>query len=247
MAHASSTKAYAQEQVEPSTGQSVSLPSQGVKRGVGRPKKNVLSRQLILETGLALIDEHGAEGAGMRAIAKRLGVRPSALYNHVSGQAELVAGVRELVSSRISTEAFDRLPWDEALAEWARLYRVAFAAHPSTIALLAVVPIEGAGATTLMYDRVVEALVRAGWDESKVLVAMVALESFILGSALDSSAPDDMMKPSEGSAAEAFASAYYARASALAALGVRPADASFELGLRALVSGFKAEFEASRS
>lgn len=216
------------------------------KRRAGRPKQNVLSRRLILETGLALIDEHGAEGAGMRAIAKRLGVRPSALYNHVSGRAELIAGVRELVSDRISTEVFDRLPWHEALAEWARDYRVAFAAHPSTIALLAVIPIEAAGATTLMYDRVIGGLVRAGWDERKVLVAIVALESFILGSALDSSAPDDMMKPGDDAGADAFAGAYRARDEALAASGVRPADASFEMGLRALVAGFKAEFEASR-
>lgn len=182
----------------------------------------------------------------MRAVAKRLGVRPSALYNHVSGQAELIAGVRELVSNRISTEAFDRLPWDEALMEWARLYRVAFAAHPSTIALLAVVPIEGAGATSLMYDRVVSGMVRAGWDESKVLVAIVALESFILGSALDSSAPDDMMKPHADAGATAFVNAYRARENALHTRGVRPADASFEFGLRAIVSGFKAEFDASR-
>lgn len=216
------------------------------KRRVGRPKQRVLSRRLILETGLALIDEHGAEGAGMRAIAKRLGVRPSALYNHVSGQAELIAGMRELVSDRISTAAFDSLPWDEALEQWARDYRVAFAAHPSTIALLAVIPLEGAGATILMYDRVVEAMVRAGWEKHKVLVAIVALESFILGSALDSAAPDDMMKPDADAAAPSFAAAYAARASALHERGQRPADASFELGLRALVAGFKAEFDASR-
>ncbi|WP_017793022.1 TetR/AcrR family transcriptional regulator C-terminal domain-containing protein [Leucobacter salsicius] len=216
------------------------------KRRVGRPRKNVLSRQLIIETGLTLIDEHGVEGAGMRSVAKRLGVRPSALYNHVSGQAELIAGVRELVSDRIPTEAFDHLPWDEALTEWAKVYRRAFVAHPSTIALLAVVPIEGAGATTLMYDRVVDALVRAGWDTSKVLVAIVALESFILGSALDAAAPDDMMKPSDDSAAVAFAEAYRARESALGARETRPADASFELGLRAMVAGLKAEFDASR-
>ena len=216
------------------------------KRRVGRPKQSVLSRRLILETGLALIDEHGAEGAGMRAIAKRLGVRPSALYNHVSGQAELIAGMRELVSDRISTAAFDSLPWDEALEQWARDYRVAFAAHPSTIALLAVIPLEGAGATILMYDRVVEALVRAGWQEHKVLVAIVALESFILGSALDSAAPDDMMKPDADAAAPSFAAAYAARAAALHEQAQRPADASFELGLRALVAGLKAEFDASR-
>lgn len=216
------------------------------KRRVGRPKQNVLSKRLIVETGLALMDEHGADGAGMRAIAKRLDVRPSALYNHVSGRDELIAGVRELISDRIRTEMFDQLPWDTALVEWARLYRVAFAAHPSTIALLAVVPIEGSGATTLMYDRVVEALLRAGWDEGDVLVAIVALESFILGSALDSSAPDDMMKPNGDSGALAFAGAYRAREDSLKARKMRPADASFEFGLHALVAGFKAAFDATR-
>nr|WP_209707040.1 TetR/AcrR family transcriptional regulator C-terminal domain-containing protein [Leucobacter exalbidus] len=194
-----------------------------------------------METGLQLIDENGAEGAGMRAIAKRLGVRPSALYNHISGQAELVAGVRELICERISTEAFDRLPWDEGLEEWARHYRAAFASHPATIALLAVTPLMGAGSTTHMYDRVVEALVRGGWAEDRVLVMIVALESFILGSALDLAAADDMLDPGPESDAESFGRAYRARADSLASHAVRPADASFEVGLRALIAGFRAE------
>lgn len=232
------------EPVVQPVGEPQAAPAAEPRRRAGRPKQNVLSRRLILETGLALMDEHGAAGAGMRAVAKRLGVRPSALYNHVSGQAELIAGVRELISDRICTEAFDRLPWDEALVEWARDYRVAFAAHPSTIALLAVIPIEASGATTLMYDRVVAALVRAGWEPSRVLVAIVALESFILGSALDTSAPDDMMKPGDDAGAESFAGAYRARVEVFDSRGVRPADASFELGLRAIVAGLKAELDA---
>lgn len=217
------------------------------KRRVGRPKQNVLSRELILETGLALLDEHGEGGAGMRAIANRLGVRPSALYNHVSGQSELVAGVRELVSNRIAVDQFDTMPWYEALEVWARDYRIAFAAHPSTIALLAVTPVEGAGATVLMYDRVVTALVKAGWQSENVLVVIVALESFILGSALDLAAAEDMLKPSEDSDVEAFKTAFNDRARALEARGVRTADASFELGLKALIAGFRAELEASKA
>src|SRR4051794_19677753 len=59
---------------EPNAGTAASA-----KRRVGRPKQSVLSRSLILETGLQLMDEHGADAAGMRAIAKRLDVRPSAL------------------------------------------------------------------------------------------------------------------------------------------------------------------------
>jgi AcrR family transcriptional regulator len=115
--------------------------SNAPRRGVGRPRRRVLSRQLILETGLRLIDEHGESGAGVRAIAQELGVRPSSLYNHVASRADLIAGVRELISDRIDVACFDELPWDRALERWADSYRAAFAAHPPTIALLATTPL----------------------------------------------------------------------------------------------------------
>lgn len=216
-------------------------------RRAGRPRVGVLSRRLIIETGLRLIDERGASGAGMRAIAAELGVRPSALYNHVAGHAELVAGVRELLSERIPTAVFEREPWDVALAAWARDYRDAFAAHPSTVALLAVLPLAEESATTRMYDTVLAAMLGAGWPEDRALTALVALESFILGSALDLAAADDMLDPGPRSDVPAFTAAYEARAAAIAASGQRPADASFELGLRALLAGLRAELAGARA
>lgn len=216
------------------------------RRRAGRPSVRVLSRRLIIETGLRLIDERGADGAGMRAIAAELGVRPSALYNHVAGRAELIAGVRELLSDRIPTGVFEHEPWDEALAEWAHHYRVAFAAHPSTVALLAVLPLAEESATTRMYEAVIAAMLRAGWPRDRALTALVALESFILGSALDLAAADDMLDPGPRTDVPAFAVAYEARRAALAAAGQRPADAAFELGLRALLAGLRAELAAVR-
>ena len=69
-------------------------------RKSGRPRVAVLSRDLILETALKLLDERGEQGAGIRDIARALEVRPSALYNHISGQDDIIAGIRELVSDR---------------------------------------------------------------------------------------------------------------------------------------------------
>ncbi|UOR01019.1 TetR/AcrR family transcriptional regulator C-terminal domain-containing protein [Leucobacter allii] len=220
----------------------MAVPS--ARRGAGRPKRRVLSRRLILETGLRLMDAHGVDRAGMRAIADELGVRPSSLYNHVAGTADLIAGVRELISDRIDTGVFAAAPWDAALEAWARSYRSAFAAHPPTIALLAVTPLAERSDTTRMYDAVVAGLVRAGWPPERVLTVIVALESFILGSALDYEAADDMFEPGPRADVPAFTAAYRARERALAASGTRPADAAFELGLRALVSGFRAEHAA---
>ena len=218
-----------------------SAAAPATRRRVGRPRAGVLSKRLITETCLRLIDERGTEAASMRAIAAELGVRPSALYNHVAGYNELIAGVRELISERIPVDAFEREPWDAALATWARHYRDVFAAHPSLVALLAVLPLAEESVTTVMYEAVIAKLGDAGWPDTHAVTVLVALESFVLGSALDLSAPDDMLDPGPRDDVPRFSSAYRARAALLAETGTRPADASFELGLRALIAGFSAE------
>lgn len=217
------------------------------RRRAGRPKQGVLSRPLILETGLRLIDERGAHGAGMRAIAQELGVQPSALYNHVAGQSDLIAGIRELISDRIVTDTFATAPWDEALADWATHYRNTFAAHPPTIALLATLPLAPDSVTSRMYDTVIGALVRAGWPGDRALTMVVALESFILGSALDLAADDEIMDPGPRDDVPAFSAAYEERAAALAAAGTDATDSAFAFGLRALLAGFRAEYAALTS
>jgi AcrR family transcriptional regulator len=214
-------------------------------RRVGRPKTTVLTRDLIAEAALRLLDESGAEGFTMARLAQALRVRPSALYNHVDGKEDVIAGVRELISDRIDVSAFETLPWDAAMLDWAHSYRLAFATHPPTIALLATLPLTGALRTMHMYDTVVQAMVRAGWPEPEVLPTIVAVESFILGSALDAIAPADMFDPSGAEdRVPSFASAYAARDRALGATA--PADAAFETGLTALLDGLRMRYERVR-
>ena len=215
-------------------------------RRAGRPRTGILSRRLILETGLRLIDERGPHGAGMRAIAQELGVRPSALYNHVDGQPALVAGVRELISERIPTDMFADQRWDAALESWAHHYREAFAAHPPTIALLAVLPLSEDSITTSMYEVVIASLARAGWPADRRLEVLVTIEAFILGAALDLAAEDDMMNPGPRTDVPAYTEAYRSRAELLARTGERAADRSFALGLRALLTGLRAELRELR-
>ncbi len=211
-------------------------------RRTGRPHTAVLSRELIVETALRLLDERGEHGAGMRDIARELGVRPSALYNHVKGKEDVVDGIRELVSDRFDISGFGVLPWDRAVERWARSYLGSFAAHPPTIALLGVQPLATGSRTSRMYDTVCAGLIEAGWPEGRAMQIVVALECFILGSALDHAAPDDMLDPGEDPHVPVFRAAYDARDRELD--GRRPAEASFELGLRAMLTGLRAEFEA---
>jgi AcrR family transcriptional regulator len=209
-----------------------------MKRRVGRPRGRVLSRGLIFEAGLKLLDERGPHGFGMRDIARELGVQPSALYNHVSGHDEVIAGVRELIGDRIDASAFGQLPWNEALAAWAISYRDAFAAHPPTIALLAVTPVLSDSRIGLMYERVLSALEQAGWPQTEVLSVMVALESFVLGSALDVVAGDEILDPGNRTDVPTFTAAHAARRAAIG--DRRPADVAFELGLAVMIDGLGA-------
>lgn len=211
-----------------------------VKRRAGRPRTSVLNRDLIMETSLRLITERGEAGASMRDIARELGVQPSALYNHVSGHEDVIGGVRELVSARIDVSGFDSAPWDVALEQWARSYRLAFAAHPPTIALLAVKPLVEGSRVATMYDTVCAALVGAGWPEGRVLSLIVTLECFILGSALDRAAPSDVLELGANESTPHFLSAFEQRAHTIGS--TPPADAAFEIGLQVLFSGLRTEF-----
>lgn len=210
------------------------------RRKAGRPRTNVLSRDLIMQTSLRLITERGEVGATMRDISRELGVQPSALYNHVSGAEDVVGGVRELVSARIDVSGFAHEPWDVALERWARSYRLAFAAHPPTIAILAVKPLVEGSQVSVMYDTVCAGLMDAGWPEDRVLSLIVALESFILGSALDRAAPEDVLKHGANPATPHFLTAYEQRSLAIG--DEAPADAAFDLGLTMFLRGLVAEF-----
>ncbi|MCA0345968.1 MAG: TetR/AcrR family transcriptional regulator [Actinobacteria bacterium] len=210
-------------------------------RKSGRPRVAVLSREMILETALKLLDERGEQGAGIRDIARALEVRPSALYNHISGQDDIIAGIRELVSDRIDVSGFGTLSWDEAVRRWAWSYRSAFAAHPPTIAIMVITPLASKSRTSQMYEAVCKGLIEAGWPEPMVLNLIVSLECFILGAALDHVAPDDMMNPGEDETAPHFVAAYAARQPG--PTHDRPTDAVFETGLEAMLAGLTATYQ----
>jgi len=210
--------------------------SETLERRAGRPAKNVLSRELILATAITVLNRTGPEDFTMAALAKELGVKTPALYHHVGGKNDILAGMRQFVTAGIDYGVFKTLPWAEATMAWARSYRAAFAAHPYAISLLATVPVTGAHPTLVMYEEVSQGFRAAGWPEEKIVSAMVALENFILGSALDAVAPPDMMEPGDF-AGEVPGYAHALRAGEGVDSTLSRADQAFELGLAALVAG----------
>ncbi len=212
------------------------------RRRRGRPPAAVLSRSGITAAAMALVDAHGPRSLTMSALADRLGVAPSALYNHVATKDELLGWLQDHVNAHVDVSSFAEQPWRDAVALWARSYRGAYAQHPALVPLIATARVAGAPHTVAMYEHVAAGLTAGGWPQDLVADAVVALESFVLGSALDVSAPGDIFEPGD---LEPVAPALSAASAARTADD--PALAAFELGLAAMVDGLASRVERETS
>lgn len=179
----------------------------------------------------------------MAALARSLNVAPSALYNHVQSKQDVLLLVEDHLMGLVDVSAFTTEPWGPAVACWARSYRDVFAAHLPLIPVIALMPVTNAPATITMYEAVTRGFLSAGWPRESIVDAIVALESFIYGSAYDVTAPDDIFDVgSLGPQAPLFREAVQHRGFGAAASAARSndADAAFSLGLSALIAGLAA-------
>lgn len=213
------------------------------KRSAGRPRKAVLSRDIILAEAFKLAGERGANFS-LAVLARRLGVQPSALHHYFPGREALIGGMRGQLTSRLGAHDFATQPWHEAIIGWARAYRLVFNLHPELIAEIATVPVAGEPESIADYDRIATAMLRDGVPEHLVVPSIVAIESFVIGSALDAHTPENNLEPPadvvDPAAAPTLARTEHASREAALAAGQTPALAAFELGLAALVSGLRA-------
>lgn len=106
------------------------MESQNGNRAKGR-----LTRNLICEAALDVIDQSGLEGFSMRSLAGRLGVKASSLYYHFASKEELLTGVAEFLFRKLG-----RLPdgdhWtDRVKGTFVQLHGFV-QAHPNAAPLL---------------------------------------------------------------------------------------------------------------
>ncbi|WP_330292735.1 TetR/AcrR family transcriptional regulator [Streptomyces sp. NBC_00576] len=202
---------------------------------MARPRTPLLDRRRIGAAALRIADEQGA--LTIPALARELGVAPSALYHHVSGREEIISLMREELALETSPDDWDSSqPWEQALEAWARSYRTAFVAHPGAVPLLATAPL-AEPFMHAMYERVAELLLAAGFTTGQVMPLINALESFILGSALDLVAPPVMVSDVTRETAPHLSAVLDDTPT-----DHRRAELAFDIGLRAMLTGFRALF-----
>lgn len=228
----------------------MSLPAEVSKpprRRAGRPPQALLSAARITQAALKLVSDNGYKGLTMAALARSLHVAPSALYNHVRSKQDVLLLVEDHLMGKVDVSAFGSLPWEHAVTIWAHSYRDVFAGHLPLIPVIALLPVTNAPATITMYEAVTKGFLNAGWSTETIVDAVVALESFIYGSAYDVNAPANIFDTGELAGDAPRFSAAVARRGLVPAAGSEAdaaprndADAAFNLGLNAMIAGLAA-------
>lgn len=167
-------------------------PSATSRRRAGRPTAAVLDQDGITTAALKLISSKGYDGLTMAALARTLGVAPSALYNHVSSKDDVLVLLEDHLAAMVDVSAFGIEPWEEAVRKWAWSYRDVFSEHTPLIPIIAVLPVANAPKTLAMYEAVTAGFRDAGFPEEKIISAIVAIEAFVFGAAYDVTAPEDI-------------------------------------------------------
>ena len=95
-----------------------------------------LTRARIVEAGLALLAERGADGLNMRALADALGTAPMSLYRHVRGKDDLLKAIVAMVLERHDFAPPPDGPWTERVASWMHALRAQLLRSPAVVSIL---------------------------------------------------------------------------------------------------------------
>ncbi|MFE3605455.1 TetR/AcrR family transcriptional regulator [Streptomyces goshikiensis] len=210
---------------------------------MARPRKPLLSRDLIVEAAGTLVDAEGLEAVSTRRLAAALGVSGPSLYNHFRTKDEILDAVADAVSARVDLSMFDAADgrgWRAALHDWAHSYRGALSDHPNIVPVLA----RGPGrrpAGLRVADAVFGAMTAAGWPPAQATRIGALMRYFILGSAVASFAGGFV---DDEAAYDPADYPHLGRAHLLAEHRREVDEGAFETGLAALLDGLALQHAA---
>ncbi|MFB6552957.1 TetR/AcrR family transcriptional regulator [Streptomyces sp. NPDC056405] len=102
-----------------------------------RPTRSgvLLSEDLIVETALRLIGQHGPEALSVRRLGTALGCDPSALYRYFHDTDDLVLAIADRIIGDAMAGFVPGSDWVASLREMALRVRAGYLAHPRAAAM----------------------------------------------------------------------------------------------------------------
>jgi len=157
-------------------------------------KRKPLTRDRVLEAGLAIADEHGIDALSMRKLGQQLGFEAMSLYNHVANKDDLLDGMLDRVLAEMEPPQSD-----EGLAgirKAAISAHNALKRHPWSAGLL-MSPARVRPARLRFMDALLAALRNGGFSAETTYHAYHVIDAHIIGFTLwqsthDFSLPEEM-------------------------------------------------------
>jgi AcrR family transcriptional regulator len=200
-----------------------------------------LSRELVLDAAVGLVDRHGLDGLSMRKLGATLGVEAMTLYHYFPNKAALLDGLVEWVVDHTATVAdADGSAWDQTLRRFAETFRETLLAHPGVLSLFftrpAVTP-----QTLAAVEWGLRVLTDAGFALHQAIDIINALNIFVIGHAMAEVGTADISRRGGPGSASALAMSDLPNLP-LVVEAARHASSDdhtrFQFGLEALLTGF---------
>jgi len=197
-----------------------------------------LSRELILDSAIELIEQQGPGALTMRRLGSRLNVEGMAIYHHFASRDQLLAAIGDrLLEPLCRLQLSD--DWREACRRFATELRDIAVARPATFQLVGLQPLD-TPASLQAVERLLGVLVAAGFSATHALAIYRATVSYARGYAL-AEATGFTVDASRPAGCERLASLSPAEFPILAGripdLAKLDARMAYELGLSALLGG----------
>lgn len=142
--------------------------------------RNTLSRSLIVDAALELIDTAGLEAVTMPNVARHLGVGTMSLYRHVADKGDLVDAVAERVMGKIGVPAGADDDWEGRVVGYLRALRETATAHPAVGRILVDHGLT-VGPVFVQLETVHGILLRAGFTPNDAVRAFYSLFTYVFG------------------------------------------------------------------
>ena len=149
---------------------------------VARTRPRGLTRDLILDQAVALIEREGPGALSMRRLGSSLGVDAMAIYYHFENREELLSAIGDRLLESLHELEFD-CDWHEACRRFATALRDVAVARPATFRLLGLQPLDTRSALRPV-ERLLNVLVTQGFAPPDALAIYRATVSYARGYAL---------------------------------------------------------------
>ena len=147
------------------------------------PTRRPLSRELILDTAIAIAGAEGVGAVSMRRVGAELGVQAMSLYNHVESKQDLIDGMAGRLLAGMEIPTAGTIGWKDAIRTVCRSYRALAHAHPSLFPTIVARPL-GSPESLPPLEAVLSIMIGDGFDADIALAGFAVMASYVAGFAL---------------------------------------------------------------